>query len=352
MVFPFSRLRAASAVLLCLFAPFSAAGAEDDKPPGYRRIAVSQPDRPATLDVHLWYPATEGGDAVLIADGPVFRGSPARAGAVPAPGRHPLILLSHGLGGNAAALGWIAGALAVRGAIVAAPNHPGSTTGDSVPGATIEVWHRPRDLSAVLTALTQADPLSGHIDPARVGVMGFSLGGYTALAVAGARVSRDAYARYCDLGRSTLRDCGFFRGGGVDLHRIPSKPFEASHADPRVSFALAVDPGLAQAYTPDSLRAITMPVTIVNLGGEGRVPPAIAGDIIAATIPGGRFFRIKDAVHESFLPECTEHGAALLKDDGEAFLCADDGGRDRRAIHRELARRIGDSLAAVGGVER
>ena len=43
-----------------------------------------------------------------------------------------------------------------------------------------------------------ADPRFGpRIDATRIGAAGFSLGGYTVLALAGARLSRDQWERFC-----------------------------------------------------------------------------------------------------------------------------------------------------------
>ena len=59
-------------------------------------------------------------------DAPLFRlgewaDDPALAG-----GQFPLIVLSHGTGGSAQIMGWLARALASHGYIVAAVNHPGN----------------------------------------------------------------------------------------------------------------------------------------------------------------------------------------------------------------------------------
>ena len=68
---------------------------------------------------------------------------------------------------------------------------------------TIEIWKRPADLSDVTSA-------------------GFSLGGHSALALAGARVSKDAYIEYNDAHIGML-DCGWMTRGGVDFNDIDYK---------------------------------------------------------------------------------------------------------------------------------
>jgi hypothetical protein len=143
---------------------------------GVRSIVVPVPERGVQIDVRLWYSAAAGGRSVLIGDNAVFRGAPAFQDAQVASGAHPLILLS--LGGLRAAPdldSWIASQLAARGFIVAVPRRPGPRDLHAAE-APRELWLRPADLSATLTAL-QRDPFwAGTIDTARVGALGFQLG--------------------------------------------------------------------------------------------------------------------------------------------------------------------------------
>lgn len=61
----------------------------------------------------------------------LFHGASAVRDADIAPGKYPSILISHGGGGNWAQFGWLANALVARDFVVAAPNHLGSTRGNS-----------------------------------------------------------------------------------------------------------------------------------------------------------------------------------------------------------------------------
>lgn len=62
--------------------------------------------------------------------------------------------------------------------IVIAPNHPGSTSGDSSPAKTLRVWERPADLSAIADQLDTLLPEGLSADTWNIGAVGFSLGGY------------------------------------------------------------------------------------------------------------------------------------------------------------------------------
>ena len=304
---------------------------------GVRAFEARAPHRDAPLDVTLWYPAEAGGTAELVGDNGVFVGSSARRDAPLRTGRHPLVLLSHGGGGNARQYGWIANRLVAAGFVVAAPDHPGSTTGDASAREAVAVWNRPADVSAVLTALLADGALARAIDPARVGVLGFSAGGHTALALGGARVDSAALARFCDDDTGGMSDCAFLARGGVDLHAMDLTPAARDLSDARIGAVVAIDPGIVTTLTPASLAAVDVPVTLVNLGAPDAIPPAVFAREASERIPDARYATVADAVHFSFLPECKPAGAAILAEEGEPdALCEDAGGRSRGELHERF----------------
>lgn len=68
-------------------------------------------------------------------------------------------------------------------------------------------------------------------------------------------------------------------------------------------------------------------------------------DHLAALTPYGTYASVADAVHCSFLPECKEGGAELLKSLGEVDpICEDTGKRSRADIHSELISLVLDAL--------
>lgn len=333
------KLRRFFLAIALVCAAVTSAGAADRV--GTRSLAVSAPHRGGTnLNVTVWYPAAVGGKPILVGDDRLFKGTPAWRDAPLAAGRFPLVLVSHGSGGNIESLGWIAAQLAARGFIVAGPNHPGTTRGDSTPIDTTRIWQRPADLSAVLNSML-ADPEWGpHIDARRIGAFGFSLGGHTALAMAGARVTVEAYARYCDE-HGTMPDCVWFASGGVDLRAVDRALFEQSNGDPRIKAIVAVDPSIAQAFTPDSPRSLSASVALINLGHPGHIPVSVDSAWIAEGIPGATYATIDDAVHFSFLAECQAGARAFLAATGDRdALCDDAGGRPRDLLHAQLAEMI------------
>jgi len=322
---------------------------------GTRDISVHSAERNRDLRVTVWYPATAGGEIVQVGEDAVFKGSPAMAKTPIAGGRFPLVLLSHGSGNRAKGMSWLATHLAAAGYVVVGPDHPGTTSGDSTPQESTKLWRRTRDLSDVMDALSSDAQWRNVIDMDKVGVLGFSLGGATAMELAGARANLEAFAAYCD--GQTKGDCAWLAGGvgfadgkrievdKVDLRKIDKARFEQLNRDSRIKSAILVDPALAQAYETQSLENIGIPMTFVNLGAPGTIFAGIdASDLVAHTSQG-TLTHIEGASHYSFLPPCQDGATERLKADGDpdAGLC-DEGRKTRVEIHAQLRTLILDAL--------
>jgi predicted dienelactone hydrolase len=227
---------------------------------------------------------------------PLYRWDAARdAELVGTPPHLPCLLLSHGTGGSALQLGWLGTALAAQSYIVASVNHHGNTSVEpyTAQGSCLW-WERAQDLSAVLDHLL-ADALFGaRIGPTRTGAAGFSLGGYTVLAVAGGRTDLQMFAAFCSGPErdATCADQAEFPGMLAQVARLKRvdprvqaslQRHNASFRDPRIRAVSAIAPVLGGALTPAGLAEVSMPVALV-VGQADTVAPAPTN---AQRLPGG-----------------------------------------------------------------
>ncbi|MCD2175375.1 alpha/beta hydrolase family protein [Rhizobium sp. C4] len=316
-----------------LLASFPAAAFEA----GTEWITITPPHRGAKEGVLLTYPAQADGDAYTLGADELWTGVPARRNANPVAEKFPLVVLSHGSGGNAASLGWLSTELARNGFIVAAPNHIHSTSGDSLPVESIKIWERSQDISALLDSLLADPRWSKLIDKDRIGAIGFSLGGTSVMLAAGARASLSTFADYCKNADGKDGGCNWFLRGGADLSKLDRNAFDGSYRDPRLSALVAVDPGFAMAYQPDSLKAMTLPTLFVNMGEGESIMPGVRAEPLARQVPGAAYAAIPGAIHFTFLGVCNPSGADVLKRYGEEDPVCDDGGDTPRVeLHKQI----------------
>lgn len=348
-----TRLSILAALITSVFLPVTAFA---DTLIGATTLSIPSPQRGKPLAVDVWYPSDAKAPEAMIGDNRIFSGAAVKPDAPINPGRYPLILLSHGSGSRAQGMAWIAASLAEKGFIVVGPDHPGTTSGDSTPIATPRIWERTQDLSNIITWMTGEARWQASVDTTKIGVLGFSLGGSTALELIGARADLNAYADYCDR-YTMMMDCQWFAGGFgfvdgkrvaspvVKLREFDKSRFEQSNLDPRVTSAVIVDPGLATSFKADSLKQIKVSTTIINLGSPGKLPAAVDAIKLSGEIPGAEYHQIAGSNHFSFLPVCKPGAQEMLSEVGDVDpICDGKGLRDRAEIHQDAEKLIVDAF--------
>jgi predicted dienelactone hydrolase len=295
-----------------------------------------------TLRITIWYPATGTERELDIgpAASPIFIAGRVAARAPFADAtRHPLILASHGFGGTARQLTWLGAPLARHGFIVAAVDHPGTNGVDGVtPEGAYAPWERAGDLKAALDFLLADPMLASHIDARRIGVAGFSLGGFTGALEAGARTNFDQFIRFCN-GPSRDAICNpqlefpldFHQQTEVlvrpEMHDLKAREHN-DFRDPRIRAAFLVAPALIQALDFASLKGIRIPVELVLGSTDPIAPPETNGELLARLVPGARLKVLPGVGHYDFLSECGTGGAKEAK-----AYCTDGTGTKRVETH-------------------
>ncbi len=316
---------------------FSVASAAESLP-GYEHFDLASKHRARPIAASVWYPAAAPTYRGLVGDSAIFMGTSVYSGAKPAKGRYPLMLLSHGSGGNMNNISWLASALAQRGILVLAVNHPGSMSGDSSPRQSLLLDKRAADLVAALDYLLADSTFSALIDPAHISVAGFSLGGATALGLAGARFDRSKYRDYCLSVGKQAQDCAFLAKGGVDLTQLPAG-FAADVYDKRISKIVAIDPGWTYAISNESAAAMKRPILLINLGDKDRwktVDVGPNGSNLLGRVSSARYAVVAPASHFTFLAQCKPAAKRLLEEEHDDAVCDDPEGAERASVHAEI----------------
>jgi len=304
------------------------------------RVGVTILDIPAAhhdgpVKTLVFFPA-EGGTETVVGDNPVFFGTPVQEDAMPLPGKYPVILMSHGWGGNATRMAWLEAGLAAKGAIVVAVNHPNSTTGDIQYQSALNHWTRVEDLSVALDHVLKDAAFGPMIDPARIYAAGFSYGGWTALSMAGVRGRRAGFEAYCKAAGDGSDFCRMLKKQGVEIAAIDGARYEASYEDKRIAAAAAIEPGLTWDLTPSDVSDLDVPVLLIGLGeGEDRLEAtdtSATGNNFEALLPTARVEVIAPANHFTALGVCKPEGAALLAAENDDPVCTDPPGTDRKAM--------------------
>lgn len=204
--------------------------------------------------------------------------------SVPTP--RPLIVISHGLGSDRSSFAYLAQHLASYGFAVAVPEHPGSDTSHLQAlfqgtaervSSPREFLDRPLDITYLLDELdhlSQSDPtFHGHLNLQAVGVVGQSYGGYTAFALAGAKLNFQQLQTNC---RSLDRSLNLSLVLQCLALQLPNQDYHL--ADPRIKAAIAIDPIDRSIMGQSSLRQIQIPTMIVA-GSADTVAPALREQI-------------------------------------------------------------------------
>jgi predicted dienelactone hydrolase len=291
----------------------------------------------------LCYPTLDTGPFDIVSQNKVFQGVEVLKNATLPEGKHPTILLSHGMGGGAKTMSWLAAQMAERGAIVISVNHINSYFMAFDPVKNWQHWTRAQDLSAALDHLLADDTIAPLIDLDHISAVGFSYGGWTALPLGGARLSLDGYLANCDAYGDVATPCARI----IDNPQvITPKLWNASYRDPRVRAVVAIDPGAVWGLRADLLEDVPEATTLIALGNEQTQMSATDVDKsgLSALLPNARVERFEKAVHFTAMPLCTKIGRLILAATFDDSVCTDPKGTDRAQVHDQIATIVAQTI--------
>lgn len=196
----------------------------------------------------------------------------------------PVIVISHGLGSDRTSFLYLAEQLASYGFAVAVPEHPGSNakqlqsllSGEANEvAAPNEFINRPLDVKYLLNELQRlnASNPSFRLNLQQVGVIGQSFGGYTALALAGAKLNFKQLHADCNRPNDIWNVSLLLQCRALEL---PSTQYNLQ--DPRVKAAIAINPIDSSIFGQAGLKRIKVPVMIVG-GSADTIAPVLLEQI-------------------------------------------------------------------------
>ncbi len=309
-----------------------------------RRSWVSNSARP--LITTLWYPSDEADLAKKQRIAIFQTGNYARNARISQQQqRYPLIVVSHGTGGSSASIAWLCVRLASAGFIVAAINHHGNTAAEPkyLLEGMILWWERAKDIRSLLDHLLADEVFATAIDSERIGVAGFSIGGYTALACAGARLEMSRWKSHCEINQSDsickLPPEMNFNTDEV-WHSIEHNPHilaswpqaNECYRDPRIKAAFAIAPVAKGVVSDESLQSIHIPVHLVAGSADDQAAPENNAKLYAAQITNSKLEILPNVTHYTFLSE----GIWWAKLIDKQFL-RDPKGVNRIKVHEATA---------------
>lgn len=284
---------------------------------------------------HVWYPADtpEEPSARRYLPLPVSRKVRVVENAAAAAGPRPVILLSHGILGLATSYSWLACRLAEAGAVVLSAEHKGQSRADFTEAALLRFHERPRTLSAQLDWLLRDPRFAGAVDTARIFMVGHSVGGHSALLLAGARFDLEATLA---AGRTqAVRNMLAGRMAREAEAHPPAQADLAANAaeyrDPRIKRFVLLDPvPVYPGFTDTSLKALSLPILYVGCSKSEIFDSDAAKASLRGLIPG---FSEQEtgAGHFVFAEEGTWVGRLL-----RPAVFKDPEGIDRARTHDQI----------------
>lgn len=262
---------------------------------GQQRASFLDKERMRPMEMMIWYPTDAN---KLTNEGTVWVQPDVAINAPIKKGKHPLILLSHGWGGEKIELIWLAEKLVREGYIVVGIDHYGNTWKDYSEKISTEYWNRPVDISRTIDYLLEDSQFASMIDPERIGFAGFSMGGFTGIWLAGGEVN------------------------------------QCSYQDPRIKAFFLMAPR-AKEFSRSSLEDISSPLFIVAGENDEVLPYQDHGGYLNHTAPNQTFELLKGNVGHPVFINCPSN---LGKENLSQDITQDPPSVNREEIHNQVSK--------------
>ena len=268
----------------------------------------------------------------------------------PAVGKYPVVLFSHGIGGQARNHWQTAMDLARAGNIVLAPQHES----DWHPSLSTRVESRAAELRAALARVKNHPTLREIADTAQIGAVGYSLGGMSVLFLAGGAPdirtlrahcgrenrTRDPEVCITPLWRRAYNIAAALLRGDKPFFNLPK---------PTPLKAIALVAPVGAFFGPDSFEKVDAAISIHRLGDDQIVRHPFHAEHLRGLLNAEDNYHVHENVgHFQFVNRYPDEKIAELDEDERAFF-NDPPGFNRREfiskVNREMANFFRKSFA-------
>jgi predicted dienelactone hydrolase len=289
---------------------------------GFQHVTAPDPDG-TPLEVGIWYPSN-------ATPAPVRMGLITQAVAMNAPveGKNlPLIVISHGTGGSFLGHYDTAIALADAGYVVAAVTHPGDNYADQ--SRSILIMERPKHIRRMTDYLLSTWAERTHIDPSRVGMFGFSSGGFTTLVSIGGIPDLTKVGPFCQEHTTDFACRLVARHPEVNA----ASPMNADGLqDLRIKAAVVAAPALGFTFASGGLKNVTVPIQLWRAENDAVLPHPWYAEAVRAALPRSPEYHVVErAGHFDFMPACSAALTSVAPD-----ICSSAPNFDRTAFHAKF----------------
>ncbi len=293
---------------------------------GVRTVTYQDAVRKRPVLVEIWYPTQKKGPIDLPQDiwihPPEIRNAPLSEHRA----TYPLILMSHGHGGDRRDRSWLVESLVKNGYIVVSIEHHGNSWRTYDPLLSLRFWERARDVSFVLSEILKDPLFNGHVDIDQIGFIGYSMGGLTGLSLAGAKaenvkqVIQNHQDRFKEIDPAIVENIDFSEA-------------EKDFADPRIKAILLLSPATF-VYTPETLKQVKTPVALVATEHDEVLPHQDHAHQIITHLSPTKVKLLHDKIsHYAFLNRVTEMGKKQIEPD----IATDSIQSSRPQLHKDVS---------------
>lgn len=289
---------------------------------GFQIIPIS--DSAFKNEIAVWYPTqvlpkneTLGTVALLIAKD-----------SEPQTPMKGLIIISHGFSGNFLGHNDTAQTLAKFGYVVATPTHPdlaGLRTGKPELDPLIS---RPQHIQSIIDEVSTHPLFESNKLENRVGIIGFSIGAYTALVTAGASPNFSNLASYCATNKKDELLCSI-----ASMRRFESiEPHLAAQQDSKIKAAVLLAPAYGPLFSEKSFTKVTIPIKMYSAEKDRALDNHYNAHHIKGLLTSNVTHDIvKDAGHFIFMAACSNELKLAVPS-----ICNDSELVDRIGIHQKI----------------